>query len=88
MPGQVQKKGGHSMYRLHPTAEKYLQKICEIYNETGSTRIDTMRITMDNNADSFFGELAVAGYIDFHNTVAPNVEVTDRTILYAKSIKN
>ncbi len=76
------------MYRLHPTAEKYLLKICEIYNKTGSTRIDTMSITMDNNADSFFGELAVAGYIDFHNTVAPNVEVLDRTILFAQSIKN
>lgn len=76
------------MYRLHPTAEKYLHKICEIYNETGLTRIDTMRITMDNNADSFFHELAAAGYIKFYNTVAPNVEVMDRTILYAKSIKN
>ena len=76
------------MYRLHPTAEKYLLKICEIYNKTGSTRIDTMSITMDNNANSFFYELAAAGYIEFHNTVAPNVEVTDRTILYAKSNKN
>jgi Mn-dependent DtxR family transcriptional regulator len=76
------------MYKLHHTAEKYLLKICEIYNNTGETRIDTMSITMDNNVDSFFGELAMAGYIEFHNTVAPNVEVTDRTILYAKSIKS
>lgn len=76
------------MYKLHPTAEKYLLKICEIYNNTRETRIDTMRITMDNNVDSFFKELAAAGYIEFNNTVAPNVEVTDRTILYAKSIKS
>ncbi|MDR7814640.1 hypothetical protein [Lacrimispora sp.] len=76
------------MHRLHPTAEKYLLKICEIYNETGLTQIDSMRVTFDNNADSFFYELAAAGYIEFHNTVAPYVEVTDRTILYAKSNKN
>ena len=76
------------MGRLHPVADKLLLKICEIYNKTGETKIDTMSISPDEDADSYFYELESAGYIEYHYAVAPTVKVLDRTILFAQSIKN
>ena len=76
------------MGRLHPESDKLLFKICEIYNKTGETEIDTMDIAPDEDADAYFYELASAGYIEYHYDVAPTVKVLDRTILFAQSIKN
>ena len=76
------------MGRLHPESDKLLFKICEIYNKTGETEIDTMDIAPDEDADSYFYELASAGYIEYHYNVFPVVRVLNRTILFAQSIKN
>ncbi|WP_313182053.1 hypothetical protein [Lacrimispora sp.] len=76
------------MGRLHPEADKLLFKICEIYNKTGKTEIDTMDIVLGADADSYFYELESAGYIEYQYNVFPVIKVLDRTILFAQSIKN
>lgn len=73
------------MGKLHPTADKLLLEICKAYARTGSMKLFTDDISSVNYDDSFYSELDNAGYITFHNTVAPNVEVLDRTIIFAKS---
>lgn len=74
------------MEKLHPMADKLLFEICKSYARTGSTRLYVDDISSVEYDDAFYSELDSAGYITFHNTVAPNVEVLDRTIAFAKSL--
>lgn len=75
------------MGRLHPTADKLLFDICKAYARTRSIQIYADEISSTEYDDSFFSELQDAGYIIFHNTVAPNVEILERTIAFAKAQK-
>lgn len=75
------------MGKLHPMADKLLFEICKAYARTGSTMLYVDDISSDEYDDSFYIELDNAGYIAFHNTIAPNVEVLDRTIALTKSQK-
>ena len=75
------------MEKLHPKADKLLFEICNAYARTGSTVLYVNDISSKEYDDSFYVELENAGYIAFHNTIAPNVEVLDRTIAFAKSQK-
>lgn len=72
---------------LHPKADELLLKIYKAYASTGSRTIQTSDILADQYDDSFFYELENADYIKFHNTIAPYVEVLDKTISFAKSQK-
>lgn len=75
------------MGKLHPTADKLLIDICKAYAKTHSPEIYTDEISSKGYDDSFYAELDDAGYIIFHNTIAPNVEILDRTITFAKAQK-
>ncbi|ANU48828.1 MULTISPECIES: hypothetical protein [Enterocloster] len=75
------------MGKLHPMADKLLLEICKAYARTGSADMYVEDISSTEYDDCFYAELDRAGYITFHNTVAPNVEVLDRTIAFAKSQK-
>lgn len=68
-------------------ADKLLLEICKAYSQTGLTKMYLEDISSENYDDSIYAELDNAGYIIFHNTVAPNVELLDRTITFAKSQK-
>lgn len=71
---------------LHPKADELLLKICNAYNTLHSKNMYTSDIPALNYDDSFFYELEAAGYIKFNNSIAPNIEILDKTISFAKKL--
>ena len=71
---------------LHPKSDDLLLKICRAYNTTHSKRMDTSDIPALNYDDSFFYELEETGYIKFINSIAPNIEILDKTVSLAQKL--